>query len=357
MESKPDNGSIKASSITTQQYVPVFLSSTYLDLQEYRKAVWSKLETLTVSIHGMELFGARPEQPIETSLKEVSKCDYYICVLGTRYGSIEEVSQKSFTELEYDKALEESKAILLYVIDDEQARVPPKWVDKGIDAERLADFKERAGKRHTVDHFTSPSDLSAKIERDLLRLFDEQNVDIDSTTLGSTESPDKALETLKKFHLIPGQVAGATIELTLNIKSDIQSLNTEQCKALRLTYGKAIKREIEIMAPEINSKKWTWAKWIFAEEERAEELIKFSEGMTIKVEARLGFGEEKDRIFHLSPQRYDLGNVSTATFFMQEWDTELADLDTGQTHRNYYYSRTTALKAIIYVRQLKAKQR
>lgn len=41
----------------TKQYVPVFLASTFSDMEEYRKAVWDQLEKLQVAVQGMELFG------------------------------------------------------------------------------------------------------------------------------------------------------------------------------------------------------------------------------------------------------------------------------------------------------------
>lgn len=50
----------------TKQYVPVFLASTFSDMEEYRKAVWDQLEKLQVAVQGMELFGARTATPLET---------------------------------------------------------------------------------------------------------------------------------------------------------------------------------------------------------------------------------------------------------------------------------------------------
>jgi hypothetical protein len=39
----------------------VFISSTYDDLKEYRRAVWELLEKFDVNVRGMEQFGARKE--------------------------------------------------------------------------------------------------------------------------------------------------------------------------------------------------------------------------------------------------------------------------------------------------------
>jgi hypothetical protein len=39
----------------------VFISSTYQDLAEHRRAVWQVLEDFDVAVRGMEEFGARPK--------------------------------------------------------------------------------------------------------------------------------------------------------------------------------------------------------------------------------------------------------------------------------------------------------
>ena len=41
----------------------VFLSSTYIDLIEHRKAAKEALERLGQQVGGMEIFGARDEEP------------------------------------------------------------------------------------------------------------------------------------------------------------------------------------------------------------------------------------------------------------------------------------------------------
>ena len=46
----------------------VFISSTFEDLAEHRRAIWDLLEEFDVRIRGMEKFGARKESPLETSV-------------------------------------------------------------------------------------------------------------------------------------------------------------------------------------------------------------------------------------------------------------------------------------------------
>ncbi len=91
----------------------VFVSSTFQDLQVHRKAVWEVLETFDVVVRGMEQFGARGGTPLQTCLVEVEQADIYVGIIAFRHGSIEPTSGKSYTQLEYERALELSKEVLI----------------------------------------------------------------------------------------------------------------------------------------------------------------------------------------------------------------------------------------------------
>src|ERR1700691_2439651 len=88
----------------TRRNVPVFVSSTFTDMQVYRRKVQDALTQLEVIIRGMEHFGSRPGRPVEECLKVVQSCDLYVGVIGMRYGSVPDGYDKSMTHLEYDEA-------------------------------------------------------------------------------------------------------------------------------------------------------------------------------------------------------------------------------------------------------------
>lgn len=140
----------------------VFISSTYGDLIPYRSKVWEKIEPLNIEIHGMEKFGARKSTPLETCLEEVSKSDIFVAIISYRFGSVDKISKKSFTQLEYEKAFDLDKEIMIYLMDDD-ALVFPKYVDKGINAKRLDKFKKSLMKSHTYDTYKEPEQLATKI--------------------------------------------------------------------------------------------------------------------------------------------------------------------------------------------------
>jgi len=66
----------------------VFLSSTYLDLIEHRKAVVNALRTMGEDVDHMEIFGARDEEPTKASLDELDKCDVLVGIYAYRYGTV-----------------------------------------------------------------------------------------------------------------------------------------------------------------------------------------------------------------------------------------------------------------------------
>ena len=82
----------------------VFVSSTFIDLQEERRKVLDVLLMADCIPAGMEAFVATDDEQFEVIKKVIDLCDYYILIIGQRYGSVNEVTKKSYTEMEYEYA-------------------------------------------------------------------------------------------------------------------------------------------------------------------------------------------------------------------------------------------------------------
>lgn len=104
----------------------IFVSSTKEDLIPYREAVETVLTGMEHIPLGMEYFVSSPDSPIDVCLATVRRSQLYIVIVGMRYGSIEEGSGKSFTELEYDEAVKNKIPVLAFIIDEEQCPILPK---------------------------------------------------------------------------------------------------------------------------------------------------------------------------------------------------------------------------------------
>lgn len=97
----------------------VFISSTFIDLIDERNAA---VEAILKAGHipaGMELFKAGRSQ-LETINNWIDESDIYLLILGKRYGSIDDESNISYTQLEYEYALsKENFPVFSIILKDE----------------------------------------------------------------------------------------------------------------------------------------------------------------------------------------------------------------------------------------------
>jgi len=89
----------------------VFVSSTYADLKDERHKVIQTLMELDCIPAGMELFPATDEDQFEFIKRIIDDCDYYLLIIGGRYGSIT-AQGISYTEQEYEYALERNLKVI-----------------------------------------------------------------------------------------------------------------------------------------------------------------------------------------------------------------------------------------------------
>ncbi len=150
----------------------IFISSTFRDLENHRKALIEALHDL-VWLRVMESRGASAGNAIENCHRWVRDSDVYLSIIGMCYGSREPNSGKSFTELEYDEAMRLNLPCLIYLIDEERHALPPSSVDRGKDAEDLAQFKAKISRVNHRGLFRSPEHLQYQVTRDLINLFDD----------------------------------------------------------------------------------------------------------------------------------------------------------------------------------------
>jgi|SRR5690625_4663332 len=224
----------------------VFVSSTYTDLKEHRRQVWEVLEDFDVSVRGMEQFGARSEEPLETCINEVEQSDVYVGIIGYRLGSVHEEKGLSYTQLEYERARELELDILIYLIDEE-AEIKAKYIDKGEKREKLESFKRTLKEKHTIDTFTSPSDLGEKIRRDFRRVIGPPQGDLAAT---AKIEFDESKEAIEKFLLVPKAVSGREVLLEVEFSGKPFPASRDICSAFNLSFGATVGIPIDIKNPQ-----------------------------------------------------------------------------------------------------------
>lgn len=93
----------------------VFVSSTFDDLTEERKYIIQSLLDAKYIPAGMEMFSASNDEQFEYIKKIIDTCDYYVLIIGGRYGTINPNTGISFTEQEYDYAFSKNIPILAFL--------------------------------------------------------------------------------------------------------------------------------------------------------------------------------------------------------------------------------------------------
>ena len=146
----------------------VFVSSTYVDLKEARQKVIQTLLGMDCIPAGMELFPAADEEQWEFINRVIDDCDYYILIIGGRYGSITDEGI-SYTEKEYDYAISIGLKVLVFVreqpddIPEEKSDIDPSLRD------RLEQFRKKVSEDRIVRTWRNESELPGLVALSLSR--------------------------------------------------------------------------------------------------------------------------------------------------------------------------------------------
>lgn len=261
----------------------VFISSTFVDLKEERKKVWDSLEKFDVTVKGMEQFGARTSNPLATCISEVEQSDIYVGIIGMRYGSDEPNSGKSYSQLEYEKAVEQNKEILIYLIDEESSAVTPNLIqfDK---IQKLNNFKTILKDKHTIDTFSNSQDLVTKLQRKFKELLTPK------VTAVIEDEYDNTNKILKLFFLVPAAYSGREIKLKIKFKGQPLPVSKVICKNFNFEFGKTVVSLIEVVHPIFKFKNF---RHIFIEFEQFKKFIDLNKSTEYEIFAKLMFKDEK----------------------------------------------------------------
>ena len=155
--------------------IRIFVCGTYKDLSEERGRVLDALQRLQLPSRSMELFGARPERPIETCLTEVRKSDVLVVIVDDLYGTLVPGRQISYSEAEYQEAYSLKKPCLVYIRKDSAEKVHLDKEDLKM-AGFLGKWKSTLRDRHTVYPFQDGNDLALQVLADLHKLLTSEEM-------------------------------------------------------------------------------------------------------------------------------------------------------------------------------------
>ena len=136
----------------------VFVSSTFTDLEEERKHVIQTLMEMDCIPAGMELFPAIDEGQWEFIKKVIDDCDYYLLIIGGRYGSVAE-DGLSYTEKEFDYAVSKGLRVVVLVHENPESLPLAKSEKNSELREKLAAFIEKASTERLRKTWATAKDL------------------------------------------------------------------------------------------------------------------------------------------------------------------------------------------------------
>ena len=199
----------------------VFISSTYEDLKNERQALMGvALENNFIPV-GMEQFHAAPTSQWNVITKMIDECDFYLLVVGGRYGSIDEETGISYTEKEYNYA--KAKGLPVLVLIKESSAITASEQDTGEDKfekmKKLDEFRNKVkNDGNTVDFFTDINSLKYKASptfsnainyvdesagwvryRDILAVINEEAEGRNKANIELGEHQQKVLEEMKEM--------------------------------------------------------------------------------------------------------------------------------------------------------------
>ena len=148
----------------------IFISSTFRDLADERRAVIELIQSMDHIPAGMEMFGAANDEAWKIIQRVIDLSDYYVLIIGGRYGSTT-TEGISFTEKEYDYATSQGIPVIA-LLHGSPATISLERSELDASArERLEKFRQKIQSRHTTTTWESADGLAGKVAVALSKAF------------------------------------------------------------------------------------------------------------------------------------------------------------------------------------------
>ncbi|MEM8980400.1 MAG: DUF4062 domain-containing protein [Pseudomonadota bacterium] len=150
----------------------VFISSTKEDLEDARQEVSQALLRANCFPAAMELFPAADEGIDDYIKQKIDESDYMVLIVAGRYGSVNPASGLSYTEEEYDYALQQGKPIVRLVHASPFEDLPGSRIEQDAEKKaKLEAFREKVTSSSIARLYESDRELGAEV---VLGIIDAQ---------------------------------------------------------------------------------------------------------------------------------------------------------------------------------------
>lgn len=187
----------------------IFISSTFSDLKEERSKVMQTIMSMDCIPAGMELFPAMDEEQFEFIKKIIDDCDYYLLIVGARYGSMDE-NGVSYTEKEYDYAKDKGIPVMAF-LHKNISSIPLGKADTETELRnKLEQFRKKVETGKLVKYWENADELNAQVAISLpktIKVFPRigwvrANLQSNAESLQEMNELRKELEMLREYKRI-----------------------------------------------------------------------------------------------------------------------------------------------------------
>ena len=180
----------------------VFVSSTFVDLIDERRAVMQGLLELDCFPAGMELFPASDDDAWTLIQRVIDDCDYYLVILAGRYGSTD-ANGVSYTEKEYDYAVSRGKPVLGFLRADPDS-IPVRHTDRDPELQRRLEAFRAKVQDKLCKFWRNADDLGAAITTSYARLIKTHPADgwVQAKYIKTTEDAEKVTRLIEQVRTL-----------------------------------------------------------------------------------------------------------------------------------------------------------
>ncbi|MBA0212130.1 DUF4062 domain-containing protein [Pectobacterium brasiliense] len=205
----------------------IFISSTYSDLIETRKKISEHILSMNHIPAGMEMFSANGKEQWNTIQKSINNSDYYILIIGERYGSISEIDGISFTEKEYRYAREIGLPTLCFIPDENYQTTRSNRESEPEKIKKLNSLIEEIKGNQLCSLWNTEDDLIQKVSAALYKIFtDEPRIGWIRGDSGDPEALIKLVNTMEENSQLRKKIQ--QLEESNKIKTPIISLHINE---------------------------------------------------------------------------------------------------------------------------------
>jgi hypothetical protein len=122
---------------------------------------------------GMELFPAADEDQWTLIKRLIDDCDYYILIIGGRYGSIHPTEGVSYTQMEYEYAVRQNIPTISFIHRNPD-KIESGKTDQDPNAKAKLELFKKNAEQKTCRYWETPTELGGTVSRSLIKLIKDR---------------------------------------------------------------------------------------------------------------------------------------------------------------------------------------